>query len=429
MSSDESLKYQPFLSETLESMKPTSLTSNKKSTLFLACKDGFLRSHTLNDLSTKTLIKTSLSSIECLFVDSSDNIWAGGDSGEIQKYSLSEKPELYLEGHNDTIVSIHLDSSEKLLYSTSEDRTVRRWDLSNGNNETLYLTSYPIVCADFNETLQTIALCTTDEELVVFNVFDLKNQVKIPAESKIWCLKIVDSRDWIIEGNGDGLLVVRNLKNLARVRELKGHESRVKCIDLNSDQKFAVTGSFDQMVLVWDLNELCLKYSFEGPNDWVRGVVIHPEFKYVYSVSDDCIISMWEIPKDDQPYVLKGISENREDLFMKIVEFLVTLLLAFTYYFGLNWDIRHYSESLLEVHVYYSQKYSLKVFKQTIINTLKAIKDYLFTLLSSYISTFIQICITSTKKLFTFLFHLIIGCLLLLISIPATLYVKLKQLL
>ena len=124
--------------QSLDNSKLTSISTNTQSSLIIGSKDGSFSSLNLENLSQEKSIKTDLSSIECFVIDSKDTIWSGSDLGLIQSYTDSSPDKISLKGHEECIVSLHLDSSEQFLYSTSEDCTVRKWDLSTLESEILF---------------------------------------------------------------------------------------------------------------------------------------------------------------------------------------------------------------------------------------------------------------------------------------------------
>ena len=295
MSSVRSDSKLAFKIQSLGSLKPTSMSTNNKSSLIIGSKDGFFNSHNLQNLVQEKSIKTDLSSIECLIIDSNDTIWLGSDSGEIQSYSDSSSDKISLKGHDESIVSLHIDSSEQFLYSTSEDCTVRKWNLLSLENEILFNANDSIISADFNETLQKLELSTSSGMLYLLSINESLDVLSLKIDSKVWCIKLSEIRNFSLEGNNDGELIVRNLSDLQVASTMTGHESRIKNVELSTDHKFAVTGSFDQKIIVWNLEKFEIKNYLEGPNDWIKGVIIGPQDTNIYSVSDDSRLYMWNI--------------------------------------------------------------------------------------------------------------------------------------
>lgn len=286
--------------QSLDNSKLTSISTNTQSSLIIGSKDGSFSSLNLENLSQEKSIKTDLSSIECFVIDSKDTIWSGSDLGLIQSYTDSSPDKISLKGHEECIVSLHLDSSEQFLYSTSEDCTVRKWDLSTLESEILFKANDSIISADFNNSLQKLALSTSSDMLYLLSINESLDTLSIKIDSKVWSVKLSEIRNFLLVGNNDGQLIVRNLNDLQATVTLTGHESRVKSIELSSDHMSAVTGSFDQKIIVWNLEKFEIKYYLEGPNDWIRGVAIGPQDFNVYSVSDDSRVHMWNIKIDNE---------------------------------------------------------------------------------------------------------------------------------
>jgi WD40 repeat protein len=226
--------------------------------------------------------QTTLSSIESIAKYTETEFLIGGEK-DIILLDTSFKIKKTLEGHTDAVVKLFVDNH--VLYSASEDFSIRSWNLGSGHSTILYSHESPVISMDISPSLKAIASSCSDSHLYIFSV----NNNKIISsdkqlESKAWSLKFINS-EHIAIGTHDSTIFIRNVSDLKEVHRLEGHESRVKDLDFYSEFDLLVSVSFDQKILIWKNFEK--KETVEEHGDWIRKVCFTQDGENIVSVGDD----------------------------------------------------------------------------------------------------------------------------------------------
>ena len=226
------------------------------------------------------------------------SVYSGGVGGKIKKFSLSNLAhENTYEGHTDEVNCVMLSKDDKYLFSCSDDKTVRKWDLQSGTNQVLYTHEDGIVLnLDLSQDNVHVASCSRGGSIVVFNNVENEKSFETRFESAMWCIKISSKNSYLIAGDDTPLIYVWSFGNWNLLRTLSGHISRVRCLEIASNEKFFVSGGIDSLVKVWDLESWRDEVTIYGHTDWVKGIIISKDHSQIHTMSDDCRIMTSKVP-------------------------------------------------------------------------------------------------------------------------------------
>lgn len=110
---------------------------------------------------------------------------------------------------------------------------------------------------------------------------------------------------WIVNGNNNHTIELRNLNGNSIARVFTGHESVVNSVVFSPNGQHIVSGSDDKTVRLWDLHGNPIGQSFLGHDDWVTSVAFSPNGQYIVSASVDKTIRLWNLYGNPigQPFV------------------------------------------------------------------------------------------------------------------------------
>jgi hypothetical protein len=233
--------------------------------------------------------KSDISQIESMTEATSGKFWASGSftaSNEILiiLYSSSLETLQKLPGHNDTVIGLAFKSG--VLYSASEDRSIKMWPESSSKGLNLYLHDSPVIAFDFKEKTEMIASCDSDNILKLFSLKDSHELWTFTLDEKIWSLKFLESKSFLVCGDHSGNLIGLDFEKRKKEFMVKVHDSRIRGICMQG--RFIVTGSFDSRVGVWDSSKRTVVACFENHNDWIRTVSSSDDF--IFSGGDDSAV-------------------------------------------------------------------------------------------------------------------------------------------
>ena len=231
-----------------------------------------------------------------------------------------------LEGHTEGIHSVVITpdgkyaisssygSTDRTLFSDSFDKTLRQWDLVNGQQLRVFrgIFSKPNRnSTGFNPGIKGIAI-TPDGKKAFFAltgrlmVWDLASGQKLRSvhsrsNSKINDLAITPDGKYAIYASSDNTLRLWDLSAIDQelwihdVRVFKGHIDQINNVAVTPDSKYAISASSDMTLRLWDINSGLPLLTFEGHSRSVNGVAITPDGKYAISTSSDMTLRLWNI--------------------------------------------------------------------------------------------------------------------------------------
>ena len=290
------------------------------------------------------------SSINCMEVSEDGSVLAtGSDDSNIRLWST--KTDLVeciglLEGHEDYITSLLI--MDNYIFSSSADKTIRKWDMSScecilvflGHDSTvnkiissddyLFSVSYDkkVRCWDF-ETAECLRIFSGHRNNVTSLLFiqaekkRFKPKVKEVRENynkrTNWKNNYYDNDDKSQDAEEDDqdmsdkdLIITGALDSLAKswciqtgecVKTFKGHESAITCMANDPLGKLLFTGSSDHTIRSWEIATGQLLKIFTGHQTTVISLLARR--KVLYSTSADHTARSWVMEFGDCTRVYK----------------------------------------------------------------------------------------------------------------------------
>ena len=211
------------------------------------------------------------------------------------QFDPSTVPDLFLESHLSSINSLAISSSELYLFTASNDKTIRMWDLDamkqvkvlSGHSSMI---SSIIVSADDS----FLVSCSIDSKVFVWdlNIYEKRFELLGHADLvKAVCL----SRDnqYLISGSKDKNVAVYNLLQSLDPVLLPGHASTVLCVIFNWEETKIISGSSDSTIKIWNKLSTSLEFTLAGHEEGVNSLINLGKFE-IASCSSDKTIRIWD---------------------------------------------------------------------------------------------------------------------------------------
>ncbi len=160
-----------------------------------------------------------------------------------------------LEGHRGWINGVALSTDGSKGLSGSDDRTVKLWNLANG---------------DCLRTLEG-------------------------HRGRVNAVALSPDGDWGLSGSDDRTLCLWDLEAGTNTLVLKGHESEVTSLAWSADRRLALSGSKDNTLVLWDLQAGEMIRVLAGHTGWVRSVAMTPDGHRALSGGGDNILRFWDL--------------------------------------------------------------------------------------------------------------------------------------
>lgn len=162
------------------------------------------------------------------------------------------------EAHSDYIRYLLVHPSQPYLLSSSDDSTIKIWDMDNSFSlvRTLDDHVHYVMMLSFNpRDTNTFASASLDKSI------------------KVWTL---------------------NSQTTKSNFTLSGHEAGVNCVDYyKGDKPYLISGGDDRLVKIWDYQTKQCIHTLEGHQQNISGAVFHPELPLILTTAEDGGIRFW----------------------------------------------------------------------------------------------------------------------------------------
>ena len=190
-----------------------------------------------------------------------------GDDRTVRVWDLANGEQLHaLQGHTSPVRGVALSADGSRAVSAGDDRTVRVWDLANG--EQLH------ALQGHTSPVRGVALSADGSRAV--------------------------------SAGDDRTVRVWDLANGEQLHALQGHTARVRGVALSADGSRAVSAGDDHTVRVWDLANGEHQHALQGHTNWVRGVALSADGSRAVSAGDDHTVRVWDLANGERLHALQG---------------------------------------------------------------------------------------------------------------------------
>lgn len=201
------------------------------------------------------------------------------------------------EGHQRDVTSVALSGDSRFALSGAEDAIVKLWDLNSGN--CLRSFSQP-------DRIKAVAFLPNEK----YFLSAAKNSVmllEVDTGNRLWqqvfangveSLAISPDGGFALVGLGgykDPRLVMLKLDLGTILKSFNGHSQPVSCLAISLDSRFALSGSWDKTIRLWEIAAGCCIYTFEGHTTEVHSVAFTPDGRFAVSGSRDHDIILLDI--------------------------------------------------------------------------------------------------------------------------------------
>eukprot|EP00331_Platyophrya_macrostoma_P031703 CAMPEP_0176458216 /NCGR_PEP_ID=MMETSP0127-20121128/32451_1 /TAXON_ID=938130 /ORGANISM="Platyophrya macrostoma, Strain WH" /LENGTH=493 /DNA_ID=CAMNT_0017848723 /DNA_START=18 /DNA_END=1499 /DNA_ORIENTATION=- len=210
-----------------------------------------------------------------------------------------------MSGHGSCVTKV-IWGGQGLVYTSSEDRTIKVWDdegcllRSLGGhghwvNTIALSTEYALRTGCFDEKDETF----TSDEKMQERALERYNQLKGSGDERL------------VSGSDDFTLFMWDpVKSSDPVTRMTGHQQPVNHIAYSPDGRYIVSGSFDKSLRIWDgisAKFVCTLRGHVGP---VYQVAWSIDSRYFVSASKDTTLKVWDIRTRKLMFDLPGHADE-----------------------------------------------------------------------------------------------------------------------
>jgi WD40 repeat protein len=240
--------------------------------------------------------------INCIVKLPDDRIVVGLNNGFIKRWNPQTGDyDLIIKGHTDAIYYVdtfHNEQNELRLVSASFDDTVKIWDLTNINHETIVMNTNQPTCDLFSVLSDGRLLFRTGDngvfKIKMWNLQHKNYDIIVEIESYVFCHCLL-SGGRIVTGLNNGDIKIWDTSTMFEIKTLVGHSDGVECIAVLPDGRL-ISASADKRIKIWNLQTEKCDMTLNGHSDYdrIRCIVVLPDGRIISASGFvDEIIKIW----------------------------------------------------------------------------------------------------------------------------------------
>ena len=206
-------------------------------------------------------------------------LFSAGLDQQIKLWCLKTQTELMrLEGHSNVVYTLRLDEVRKVLYSGSEDGSIRVWDTGK--------TGVKNIIAGLNSALSS--LIVRPDGLLI----------SVDSEKR-------------------EIIRVYNLEKSEFVGRFDGHRDEVFALEMTKNGKRVFSAGNDRCIRIWDFETKRSLKTILAHSKCINCLLLTENNKFLFSCSDDCLVKIWRVT-DNNLVIYAGINHGCQVLTIKL---------------------------------------------------------------------------------------------------------------
>lgn len=268
-----------------------------------------------NGACTRTLQHAD-SQVNCLDITADRQIIAAGGHSQIRFYepkSASVTPSNTFEGHTNNVTTVGFSQDGKLMFSGSEDETVKIWDVRGSNEHTQEFNhNSPVTCACLHPNQTELLAGDQNGSLTRWDLKTSKcAEILIPMPGvAVRSVCVSPDGQYTAAINNEGCCFVWRMHGaeMEAFRQLPAHPRAfgLKC-KFSPDGSKLITTSSDKTAHIYDAKgDFRLLQELAGHGAWVWDAAFSADSRFVATACSDKIGRLWDVSQGRLALELKG---------------------------------------------------------------------------------------------------------------------------
>ncbi|ETO08786.1 hypothetical protein RFI_28600 [Reticulomyxa filosa] len=210
-----------------------------------------------------------------------------------------------LKGHKSGINSVRLSANGCKVISSSNDNTVRIWNVASGKQIQIFEghTNWTRV-AEFSPDEQVVISGSADETIRLWDAESGKQMIQLEGHSNwIWGISISSDGKNIVSCSTDETIRLWSVNSEKEIKTFAGHSAGVLSVQFSLDNQMIVSASVDTTIALWDVKSGKRLKELTGHSNAVIYVKFSPDDKFIVSCSDDKTIRIWDVKSGKETVV------------------------------------------------------------------------------------------------------------------------------
>ncbi|WP_432037917.1 hypothetical protein [Streptomyces cucumeris] len=200
-----------------------------------------------------------------------------------------------LTGPGGSVESLRFSTDGQTLAISSDDDTVRLWDVEKGKPRTTINTGAEVNEVAFSPDGKTLATINDDHTLRLRGMKSGKTRITIKGHSDdVVSMVFGPDGKTLATGSRDGTVCLWDVKTGKARTTLKDRHDRVVSMAFSPDRKTLATGG-EEGAHLWDVETGKTRTTLKGHSDDVASVAFSPDGKTVATGSGDGTARLWDV--------------------------------------------------------------------------------------------------------------------------------------
>ena len=318
---------------------------------FFGSSNGNISQYDIKEAKIVDDIPLNLGVIRNLILDRQNDLaLIVGETSVMRSYKLPRfELEHEFEGHTLTINRCEMDHKRSLMFTVSDDCTVRMWDLKDNSDKGVILTHSGMgkslaltPCGRYVFSGGEDFLIRVYDMLLDEEVLNLKSH-----SGCVWSLSANDSSTLLASGGADYLIIVWNILDFTPLHVFAEHTGTITCLKFTEEGGFLVSGSEDNSMKVWDLENDRREITLNAHTGPIRDILVNSSLEYIVSCSDDKCLKIWAFPEFLEEINFKILNND----FNSVIEANGSIVSC-----GSDHQVRYWNRETDEAGIIYSTK-------------------------------------------------------------------------
>jgi len=200
------------------------------------------------------------------------------------------------DGHDDFISSVAVSPDGQCIASSSNDGTIRLWNLQGKQIREPFYGHQVIVQKGWGyrgSGRGDFGGFSTGEDISFGSSYT--NSVTTSVTASVSSIAFSPDGQYIVSGGYDATIRLWDLQGNQVGEPFYGHRDGVHCVAFSPDGQYIVSGGDDATIRLWDLQGNQVGESFYGHVYSVNSVAFSPDSQYIVSAGMDGSVRVWDL--------------------------------------------------------------------------------------------------------------------------------------
>jgi hypothetical protein len=212
------------------------------------------------------------------------------------------------EGHTAGVERLAVSPDGRRVLSTSNDQTVRLWDLETGQTIRISPRLSKATHGITYSASGTMALvAVSDATIRLWDLEAIKEIKQFKGHTgTVWGARFSPDGKWIASAGADRTVRLWDAKTGQELLRFEGHTAAVMCVEFSPDGKYLLSASPDHTVRLWDVETGKHVRTFKGHGAGVIMAAFVPDGRRFVSCSYDKTVRLWSVQTGETLRVFQG---------------------------------------------------------------------------------------------------------------------------